>query len=75
MKIYKLSNIKSNEFKEWFGDWEDPKAFTSKRKGPSSFGVDDNLQPKTFYHGTTKDFNEFEFVIYKRKIHSKPKSK
>jgi GNAT superfamily N-acetyltransferase len=60
MKIYKISNVKSDGFKEWFGDWEDPKAFTSKRKGPSSFGVDDNLQPKTFYHGTTKDFNEFE---------------
>ena len=60
MKIYRIANTKSEEFKKWFGNWEDPNAFSSKRKEPSSFGVNDKGEPDTFYHGTLKDFSEFE---------------
>lgn len=61
MKIYRIShNIHSPEFKKWFGDWEDSAALTSKRKEPSSFAVDEEQKPKVMYHGTTKDFKEFE---------------
>jgi len=28
--------VKTPEFKKWFGDWEDPAAFTSRAKGPVS---------------------------------------
>jgi hypothetical protein len=47
-------------FKKWFGDWQDPKAFTSRRKGPVSVVVDSKGQPKRVYHATTKDFTAFE---------------
>lgn len=62
MKIYKISeNIKSQEFKEWFGDWEDENSFSSKNKNPNpSMAVNDNRTPRVMYHGSLKDFNQFE---------------
>lgn len=60
MKILKLANTKSEEFKKWFGNWEDPKAFTSRREAPSSHAVDDEGKPRTYYHGTLGNFSEFE---------------
>lgn len=59
MKIYRISDIKSPDFKNWFGNWEDPKALTSRQEVPSSFAIDDKGEPRRFYHGTTKDFSEF----------------
>ena len=61
--MQKASKTKTPEFKTWFGDWEDPNAFSSRRdknKEPSSLAVDDKGNPKTYYHGTLKDFSEFE---------------
>jgi GNAT superfamily N-acetyltransferase len=48
---YKL--VRTPEFKEWFGDWEnDPKN--------SSKVVDENGEPLVVYHGTNKKFNIFK---------------
>jgi len=49
----------SPEFKNWFGDWQDPKAFTSRAKGPVSQVFKDG-KPLVVYHATTKDFDSFE---------------
>lgn len=49
----------SPEFKKWFGDWQDPKAFTSRAKGPVSQVFKDG-KPLVVYHATTKDFDAFE---------------
>ena len=51
------------EFKKWFGDWQDPKAFTSKQKGPVSNVVDwkaGDHRPLRVYHSSVGDFNMFE---------------
>ena len=61
VKIYRISvDTRDIEFKEWFGDWEDPSALSSRRKAPSSVVVSDDGNPTVMYHGTTKDFQEFE---------------
>jgi hypothetical protein len=52
--------VESEAFKKWFGDWSDPKALTSRRKGPSSVVVNPDGTPLTVYHATTGDFNSFE---------------
>ena len=44
--------VGSQEFKAWFGDWENHPETASKV-------VDENGYPKVVYHGTTSDFNEF----------------
>ena len=51
--------IESTDFKNWFGDWQDPKAFTSRAKGPVSQVFKDG-KPLVVYHATTKDFDAFE---------------
>jgi len=44
--------VRTPEFKAWFGDWEnDPKN--------ASKAVDENSEPLVTYHGTIGDFNEF----------------
>ena len=48
------------QFKAWFGEWTDPKAFTSKAKGPVSQAVDESGSPLVLYHATNGDFSEFE---------------
>lgn len=59
----------SEAFKKWFGDWEDPKAFSSRRsldKPPVSVvvapvtGTGRPRKPLVLYHGTTADFDTFE---------------
>ena len=62
MKIFKISQlINSEDFKKWFGDWENQDAYSSKSKNPiPSIAVDQNQKPKVMYHGTTKDFENFE---------------
>ena len=53
--------VKTPEFKQWFGDWEDPNAFSSRRKGPPvSVVVDSRGQPLPVFHSTRGDFNSFE---------------
>ncbi len=49
---YKL--VREDSFKEFFGDWE-------KSPRTSSKAVDENGEPKIFYHGTMSD----EFFIFK----------
>jgi len=48
---YKL--VRTPEFKEWFGDWENSKANSSKV-------VDSNGEPMVVYHTTSKDFTIFD---------------
>lgn len=44
--------VRTDSFKRWFGNWEDnPEA--------SSRIVDENGEPKLFYHGTQREFDEF----------------
>lgn len=45
--------VRTKAFKEWFGDWENDPANVSK-------AVDENNEPKVFYHGTDQDFDAFE---------------
>jgi hypothetical protein len=51
--------VRSPEFKEWFGDWEDDPDEASRM-------TDENGEPKIFYHGSESDFQKFD----KKKIGS-----
>lgn len=44
--------VKSDNFKKWFGDWE-------KAPDKASKVVDESGKPLVLYHGTVNDFNEF----------------
>jgi len=56
---YKL--VRTPEFKEWFGDWEnDPKN--------ASKVVDENGEPLVCYHFTFREFNVFENVWYRNAL-------
>ena len=48
---YKL--VRTNEFKAWFGDWENDSANASKV-------VDENGEPLVVYHGTNAEFSIFD---------------
>lgn len=50
----------SAEFKQWFGDWEDPKAFSSAGTVPVSVVVDPTGAPLRVFHSTRGDFSTFE---------------
>ena len=45
--------VRTSNFKNWFGDWENDPANASKV-------VDENGEPLVVYHSTTKDFNTFD---------------
>jgi len=62
MKIYRIAiDVHDSKFKEWFGKWDDPNAFSSKGDGsPVSHSVDKDGNPQVMFHGTTKDFEDFE---------------
>lgn len=45
--------VRSQEFKNWFGDWENDPQNASKV-------IDDNGEPLVVYHTTDKDFNYFD---------------
>lgn len=62
MKIYRIAqDTKSEEFKKWFGDWTSSDAFTSRSKVPvPSHAVNEDQTPKVMYHGSLKDFDQFE---------------
>lgn len=44
--------VRTAEFKKWFGDWENDAANASQV-------LDENGEPKVVYHGTATEFNEF----------------
>ena len=45
--------VRTKQFKDWFGDWEnDPEE--------ASQAVDENGEPKVFYHNTDNDFTVFD---------------
>ena len=46
-------NVRTNNFKKWFGDWENDPENASKV-------VDENGEPMVVYHGRSTDFNTFE---------------
>ena len=48
---YKL--VRTSEFKEWFGDWENDKENSSKI-------LDSNGEPLIVYHGTKNEFYKFD---------------
>jgi len=50
--------VRSDEFKNWFGDWENT--------NNSSKIVDENGEPMLVFHGTKVKFNDFD--EYKQKI-------
>ncbi len=45
--------VRTPEFKKWFGDWENDAANASQV-------LDENGEPKVVYHGTATEFNEFK---------------
>lgn len=58
-----VKQIETTAFKKWFGDWQDPKAFSSrypKDKTPVSQAVNAAGLPMTLYHATNGDFDTFE---------------
>lgn len=44
--------VRSNEFKNWFGDWENT--------NNSSKIIDENGEPMLVFHGTKVKFNDFD---------------
>lgn len=46
------AQVRTKAFKTWFGDWE-------KNPKKSSLMIDENGEPKVFYHGSPSRFNEF----------------
>lgn len=45
--------VRTKQFKDWFGDWEEAPE-------ESSQAVDENGEPKVFYHNTDNDFTVFD---------------
>ena len=62
MRIYvKAQDMASEDFRGWFGDWTSEDAYSSRNKKPiPSMVVNEDQTPKVMYHGTLKDFDEFE---------------
>ncbi len=46
--------VRTPEFKKWFGDWENDPENASK-------AIDENGEPKVYYHGTWEDFSAFAY--------------
>lgn len=46
------AQVRTEAFKKWFGDWE-------KNPKKSSLMIDENGEPKVYYHGSPSRFNEF----------------
>jgi hypothetical protein len=51
--------VRTPEFKKWFGDWENDPANASKV-------VDENGEPLVVYHGTRESFDEFSSEVRSR---------
>jgi hypothetical protein len=52
---YQWAQVRTDNFKNWFGDWENDPENASK-------AVDENGEPLVVYHGTNADFNVFDFA-------------
>jgi hypothetical protein len=61
-KMY--ATVRTPEFKDWFGDWENDPENASKF-------VDENGEPQVVYHGTYDEFNEFDLDKKRFKVHDK----
>lgn len=48
------AQVRTKEFKNWFGDWENDPENASKV-------VDENGEPRVVYHGTNNDFTVFDW--------------
>ena len=55
-------NVQSQQFKRWFGDWQNDPAHASKV-------VNADGTPKVVYHGTNENFTVFDRSKGKKKIH------
>lgn len=53
LNAVQYEQVRTPEFKEWFGDWENDPENASKV-------VDENGEPLVVYHKTSKDFTEFD---------------
>ena len=67
MKIIRVAKLNKNsvdinspEFKEWFGDWSAEDAYSSRSDLPIPSQAIKDGKPQVMYHGTTKDFEDFE---------------
>lgn len=61
--VGRSSQIDTPEFKAWFGEWDHPKAYSSrypKEKTPVSYVTDDNRRPLVVYHATNQNFDKFD---------------
>lgn len=56
--------VRTKEFKDWFGDWENDPDNASKV-------LDENREPLVVYHGTTEQFNEFDTSKKRYNVHDK----
>ncbi len=52
--------VRSEEFKNWFGDWENNPNDASKI-------IDENGEPMLVFHGTNNEFNEFKNAYHKNR--------
>ena len=55
--VYLYDIVRTREFKEWFGDWEE--AYKTKDYEGVSKIIDENGEPSICYHTTNDDFFEF----------------
>ncbi len=53
LNAVQYAQVRTPEFKKWFGDWENDPENASKV-------VDENGEPLVVYHGTKSDFNTFD---------------
>jgi len=52
--------VRTEEFKSWFGDWENNQNNSSKI-------IDENGEPMLLFHGTNNEFSEFKNAYHKNR--------
>lgn len=58
------NTVRTPEFKDWFGDWENDPENASKF-------VDENGEPEVVYHGTNAEFDTFDLEQKRFGVHDK----
>jgi hypothetical protein len=58
------NTVRTPQFKDWFGDWENDPANASKF-------VDENGEPQVVYHGTNVEFDQFDLEQKRFGVHDK----
>jgi hypothetical protein len=58
------NTVRTPQFKDWFGDWENDPANASKF-------VDENGEPQVVYHGTNAEFDQFDLDQKRFEVHDK----